>query len=384
MVQNKINLANNLYYMSNNKAKLYISKEFLTIFIKVLLAVICLTLFIDIVELLRKFANDGLNPIQIIHLSLLKQTHLYVEILPFIILIASIIFFTKLSSTNELTILKTSGLSNSSIFLGPIMLIAIIFLLEIFVLHPIAKKSNIFYQEKLNKYLNIKAAKIETSNLWFKANNQNDKFIINSEQIIFKQDKLEFTKLNLFFINHEKIKFINSSKAYLANNLLSLTDSIIYNLQEKNEASKIEVININITRDDIEKIINTTQKLNHNNFNLINIIKIIILKQADPEIIAQSIIMLNHIIAKLCSYVSIFLLAAYLCIFPPRYNKKIINITATIILGFIIFFILNISYNFALSAKIPIFHGIWLPNFLLLFSLIYLHLKKELGYSLWT
>jgi lipopolysaccharide export LptBFGC system permease protein LptF len=97
----------------------------------------------------------------------------------------------------------------------------------------------------------------------------------------------------------------------------------------------------------------------------------------------KQIALLNSYLAKPIFYVFLFLLAAYLCIYPPRFEKKFITITIAIISGFALFFVLNIMHSLAISARITVISGIWVPVLLFLNVIILLLLAKEQGRNIY-
>ncbi|MBT5828200.1 MAG: LptF/LptG family permease [Alphaproteobacteria bacterium] len=371
--------------MNYPKIKTYLSIRFIAIFTKVMLAIMLLTLFIDVIELVRRFSDKNLSFLNILELSILKQPELYQEILPFIILLASIIFFIKLSSSNELTILRSSGLSSKSIYFIPIFIIFIIFLGEIFLLNPLTNFSKQKYQYNINNYLNHKAATIKAEDVWFKAKSENYKIILNSAKISLEDDKTIFHNLSLLYLDHPKVRFINSNTATLHNQNLTLINNDLYGKQEQLQSSALLVLETDLSITKVKQVMATKDKAKDQSPNIISIISSLAKYQSNNDFTnRQQLVLLSNILAKLLSYLIVFLLAAYFCVLPPRYNKKTINITITIIIGFAMFFLLSVFYNFTLSNKISIFYGIWLPNLILFFSMLYLHIRKELGYLLWT
>jgi len=98
----------------------YLSKDFLTIVLNMILVFFCLSTIMNLLEeinFFRDFANVGI--LVPIIMSILIVPNVIYTMLPFIILLSSIWLFLRLIKTDEVIAMKTSGLSNFSIILVP-------------------------------------------------------------------------------------------------------------------------------------------------------------------------------------------------------------------------------------------------------------------------
>jgi lipopolysaccharide export system permease protein len=104
----------------------YFARHFLIWFAVVTLAVSCVILLIDIMELLRRTAdNPAIGGQLVLWMALLKLPHTVQQILPFVVLVAAMVTLYRLSRTQELVAARAAGVSVWE-FLAPLLLAAFV------------------------------------------------------------------------------------------------------------------------------------------------------------------------------------------------------------------------------------------------------------------
>jgi len=90
----------------------YIGRQFLVCFTGVLCTLLLIVFLFDVVELLRRSAGRTTASADVlVQLTLLKMPKLAQEIVPFVVLFASMIAFWRLTRSHELTIVRAAGVS---------------------------------------------------------------------------------------------------------------------------------------------------------------------------------------------------------------------------------------------------------------------------------
>lgn len=359
----------------------YLGKKYLKLLSITTLVIILLVLLIDSIELLRRFSKKNIEIKKIIEISLLKQTHLLVEILPFIILISAIFFFTRLSSNSEITIMKSSSLNSKSIFAYPLLVIFIISIIDISFLRVVANKSKEKYEYIMKHDFGI-TKNTSLNHLWFKEDS--DKPYIFGAKKIEIEDKVYFNDLIIINLDKNNQIIIKANKAVLENKLIKMSEVKIIDGEQNIKNRKTFTLPMTI---DPELIKNRFSNHNidiKNRYAIHDLIIKIISDNKYEENVKSYKILLHDMLARTLFYIFLFLLAAYFCIFPPRYKKKLLNVIITISISFIVFFILNILFTLTYSGKINLYYGIWLPNIIFLLTIINLNIKAELGKKIWS
>jgi lipopolysaccharide export system permease protein len=165
---------------------------FNTSFLKVFLTFFIIILIINILEQVEFFNDFNISFFYLVFLSFLNTPSILFEILPFIFLLSTQVFFIYLIDKKELEIFKYSGLNNM-IIIKIISLysfiIALIFIIFFYNASSILKNSYLLIKNKYsndNKYLSV----ITENGLWIKdeikdriniinANKVNGNFLIN-------------------------------------------------------------------------------------------------------------------------------------------------------------------------------------------------------------
>ena len=93
----------------------FLTKLFLKCFIKIVMIFFTVVLITSILEELQFFKQENIDFFLLTFLALLTTPSVLFEILPFIFLISTQFYFTKLIDANELEIFKFNGLDNLKI-----------------------------------------------------------------------------------------------------------------------------------------------------------------------------------------------------------------------------------------------------------------------------
>ena len=90
----------------------YIGKHFLLSILLALFGLVAITMLIDIVELIRRAAGKDMVTFSVIaELSALKIPELAEKLLPYSVLIGSMMTLTRLTRTHELVVARSAGVS---------------------------------------------------------------------------------------------------------------------------------------------------------------------------------------------------------------------------------------------------------------------------------
>ena len=89
---------------------LYLLRSYLLSFLTLLAAFMGITFLFDLVEMLRRtIGREGVTFKIAVTMSLLKQPHLALQIMPFAILFGSMLTFWRLTRSQELVVMRSAG-----------------------------------------------------------------------------------------------------------------------------------------------------------------------------------------------------------------------------------------------------------------------------------
>ena len=332
---------------------------FLNSFFKTFFIFFIIILITNIVEQIEFFKQVDFNFIYIIFLSFLNTPSITFEILPFIFLISTQIFFIKLIDNNELQIFKYSGVNNNEIIKIISMISFILGILLVVIFYNFSSIMKNSYLKIKNKYTNDDKylAVITENGLWIKDEIDNKINIINATNV-----SDEFL-LNVFITQFDKnqnlIKTIQSPRVNITSynwRLFDVTISIDNQISKLSEQKLLSNFNL--------KKINSL----FSNLSSLTIPELIKLRSSYKSL-NYSLIEIDSQLYKIFTYpiyLTLITLLSSVIMFNIGYRKNMLfQIIFGIFLSVIIYYI-NYFFNLlGTSEKIPVFLSIFLPLILL-------------------
>lgn len=242
----------------NNILSLYFSKSLLNSLIFCTIIVSSFIFLIDAIELSRRISKAGESDIILsLKLAILKLPGMIFEILPFIVLFASLGTFFILARRSELVIARASGISIWRLLFPGVSIILAIGFFAVIVLQPLIATSTYKFKELEARFIRGQPSLVTLSEngLWLKDINSADGSyrIINSLGLEKQGSNLE--KVILF--NHSKsgklISRFDAENALLINNSWRLNNTWIYKSEKKPEFKNQITIKTSLTPNQIQE-----------------------------------------------------------------------------------------------------------------------------------
>ena len=348
-----------------NTYKKYLLNLFSKTLIEVILIFFSLILIINLFEEINFLKEENVSGFYPVFLSLLNAPSIIFDILPFIFLIATLLFFIKLINKSELSIFKYSGITNNQILRIVVFFSFIIGLFLIFGFYTFSSKLK-------NQYLLIKnqftsddkyLAVITENGLWIRDEINGTINITNADKI--NNNYLVNVSIVQFDQNYNLLQVINSKKVNINSKNWSIENPLV---TKKNITSELENINFN-SNFNIEIISNLFSNLSSMSLFELNKLK------KDYKKLGYSTVGIEVYENKIFSvpiYLSIMTLLSAIIMFNSKFRKsKIFNIILGISLSVIIYYVNYFSGLLGETGKVPIILSVWLPLIILiLISLI--------------
>jgi len=348
----------------------YLSKEFFHSLFIVFTVFLSLSLLINFVSEMTFFKDKKLENITwiVTYLTLCKTPSTLIELSIFIFLFAGILFFIKIKKNNEINTVLLSGVPKSLPIISPAI---ISFFLGIFIISfvsPISSNALKLYEKTKTPYnSNDNLIVINNQGLWFMENLPNGFNIIKADKILDN--------------NFQKIKNLTIYNLDDNFNFIKRIDSLNANIKNKNwELEGVKIL------DNLDA--NNKNRKQQNNFTFISSININDLKEyfsnsdtASFWEIANNIEILNsrgysadELRIKFHKYLSlpIYLFGMILLstIFTIGINKDyntLMYLFFGLIIGFILYFLNDLSIAIGLSNKLPLLVSVWSPVIVIIF-----------------
>lgn len=337
-------------------------KFILLIFFKsftfVFLLMFGLVFILNILGELDFFSKIDVNVFYPAYLSLINSPSLIFEMLPFIFLLATQLFFVKIFRNNQINIFKYNGFKNTKILLILSSITLVMSLMFITLFYNVSSNLKSFYLiEKSNYTTDGKYLAVITKNgLWIKDKIEDKSIIIRASKIDGKYLKGLF--LSIFDKNYNIVQNIKSDKVDISYKEWKLYDAKVF---ANNNISNVDYLALNTNFDYklIQSLFSNLSSLSilelfklRDNYNLLN--------YSTTEVSVQ--------IHKLFSYPVLLILMTVLSGSIMLYIRNNTNTTFMISLGLflsvLIYYINNFFYVFGSTEKISPILSVWIPIFI--------------------
>ena len=305
------------------------------------------------------FKNLDISFFYLIFLSFLNTPSIIFEILPFIFLLSTQVFFIYLIDKKELEIFKYNGLTNFviiKIISFYTVVIGLIFVIFFYNMSAAMKNSYLLIKNKYsndNKYLAV----ITENGLWIKDEIENKINIINANKVDnqFLLD-VSITQLNKKF---DVLNIIQSKKVDISSFEWIIKDPVILNNNQEYSYSEL-IFRSNF---DLKKINGL-----FSNLSSLTIFKLIELRKS-YKILNYSLIDIDSHLYKVVSYpiyLTLITIFSSIIMFNIGYQKNTFyKITLGIFLSVIIYYINYFINILGTNEKIPLILSIFMPLVLL-------------------
>ena len=312
-----------------------------------------------ILEEVNFFKSININFFYLIFLSLLNTPSVIFEILPFIFLLSTQVFFISLINKNELEIFKYSGLNNFKIIKiisSYTIILGLFFIIVFYNLSSVLKNSYLLFKNQYsndNKYLAV----INANGLWIKDEINNGINIINANKV--DENFLLNVNITQFDKNFKILRILNSKKVdisdskwkvfkpiILENNIEDKKDELIF--ESNFDLKRINSLFSNLSSLSMVDLINLRKSYSSLNYSL-------------TEIDSHSYKILSYPL-----YLTLITIFSAIIMFNIGYQKNsFFKITLGILLSVIIYYVNYFINVLGINQKIPLFLSILLPLILL-------------------
>ena len=324
-------------------------------FLKVFFSFFMIILITNILEQIEFFKNLDISFLYLIFLSFLNTPSIIFEILPFIFLLSTQIFFIYLIDKKDLEIFKYNGLTNFimiKIISFYAFIIGLIFVIFFYNASAAMKNSYLLIKNKYsndNKYLAV----VTENGLWIKDEIEDKINIINANKVDnqFLLD-VSITQLNK---NFDVLKIIQSDKVDISSFEWKIKDPVILNNNQEYSLSEL-VLKSNF---DLKKINSL-----FSNLSSLTVFKLIKLRKS-YKILNYSLVDIDSHLYKIISYpiyLTLITVFSSIIMLNIGYQKNTFyKITLGIFLSVIIYYINYFLNILGTNEKIPLMLSIFMP-----------------------
>jgi lipopolysaccharide export system permease protein len=344
----------------------YIINEYIKSLFVVIAVMLSIILLINLLDEFNFFkSKKDLKFILFIIFTILKIPNVLINLFPFIVLFAGIVFYLKIYNHNEVISLRVMGYSNIQIILIPALTSFVIGYVIVFLIVPFSSSMLRYYEDLRSEYNETKnLVFVNETGIWILDKNEKEKNIIRIE------------KINKDFTIVSQITIYNYD---VANNFIRRIDATEGTIKNKNwQLNKVNIISAN----------KKNNKENYlNNYNYTSNVNINELKNVYKNTETTSLLDINKEMLILedkgystvdlrIRYQKLISFPIYLLAMSILSGLMIINLGKTsnylkygsygVIISIIIYFLNDLSITIAKSGIISVDFSVWIPIFLII------------------
>ena len=328
-------------------------------FIKAFLVFFILILVTNILEQIDFFKGIDVGFSYLIFLSILNAPSVIFEILPFIFLISTQVFFITLIDKNELGIFKYSGLNNYKIIkiIGSYtFILGLIFIILFYNISSIMKNSYLIIKNKYTddgKYLAV----ITENGLWIKDEINDNINIINASKV--NNEFILDVVITQFDKNFDIVRIIHSKKVNISSKEWEILEPQTLENNLVTGSSKMKLI----SNFDIKKI--NTLFSNLSSLTLTDLFEL----RKSYKSLNYSVVEIDSHLYKILTYpiyLTLITIFSAIIMFNIGYQKNsLYKIVLGIFLSVVIYYVNYFINILGTSEKIPLVLSIFLPLIIL-------------------
>ncbi len=358
----------------------YFARKFFWTFALIALVFVVLLGLIDLVDELQDFPD--LPFWSVVEVVLLNLPHANYEILPLVMILATVALFVRLARTSELVVVRAAGRSALKGLIAPVMVAAMIGLLTVTMLNPIVAASSKRYNDLVNGYLgggsNVLA--IASEGLWLRQGSPDGQTVIHAMRASSDVSVLFGATFISFSPDGQPLRRINAETAQLTAGEWLLINPKVWNLTPggNSEAASLELDRLTVpsalTQD---RIIDSFGKPEY-----ISIwdLPAFIEQLEEAGFSARRYSMWFQMeLSRPLFLVALVLVSAAFTMRHSRLSNTGLSVLIAVLLGFGLYYIRNFAQILGENGQIPILLAAWAPPVASLFLALGILLHMEDG-----
>jgi len=347
-----------------------INKYIINEYIKSLFVVMAVMLsIIFLINLLDEFnffkSKKDLKFIFFIIFTILKIPNVLINLFPFIILFAGIIFYLKIYNHNEVISLRVMGYSNVQIILIPALTSFAIGYIIVFLIVPFSSSMLKYYEDLRSQYNETKnLIFVNETGIWILDKNEKEKNIIRIEKINKDFSIINQVTIYNYDLSNNFIKRIDANEGVIKDKNWQLNKVYIITVNKKNNKENYLSNYSYTTNIDINELKNVYK--NTETTSLLDINKEMLILENKGYSIIDLRIRYQKLISFPIYLLAMSILSGLMIINLGKTSNYLKYGTYGVLISIIIYFLNDLSITIAKSGIISVDFSVWIPIFLIL------------------
>ncbi len=344
----------------------YFARLFLQSFLVIAGIFLSLILLIDLIEQVRRFEGLGLSFGQVFRLTLLNAPAAMSEILPLLMILATIILFVGLARSSELVATRAIGRSGIRALAAPVLVALTIGILAVAMLNPIVAATSERYQRLSDSYRNGGASALSLSGegLWLRQGSPSGgQSVIHATGFGGEEGVTLYNVTILTFARDGgPVRQVFADSAQLAPRTWILSNAkvwpLVAGINPEANAALHETLEIptTLTQDRIRDTLS-----NQDTISIYDLPEVIAALREAGFNTKQHEVWLQVQLARPLFLVSMVLVGAAFTMRHVRFGGTGVAVLTAVLLGFALYFIRNFAQILGENGQIPIILAAWAP-----------------------
>lgn len=356
----------------------YFARKFFWSFALIFAIFVVLLALIDLVDELQDFPNLPFG--DVLEIVLLNMPSDNYEILPLVVVLATVALYVRLARSSELVVVRAAGRSALRSLVAPVGVAALIGILSVTMLNPIVAASAKRYNDLINSHIGGGAAilVIATEGLWLRQGSPEGQTVIHAERASSDLTVLFDTTFIDFAPDGQPAQRVKASAARLSEGEWLLYDAKVWDLSRGDNPEAAATLH-----DQIRLPSALTQDRIVDSFGKPEYIPIwdlpaFIAQLEQAGFSARRYDMWYQMeLARPLFLMALVMISAAFTMQHARLSNTGVAVLSAVLLGFGLHYIRNFAQILGENGEIPVFLAAWAPPIasLLLATGILLHLE---------
>lgn len=335
----------------------------------------------ELVEIVRRFGGAGHAMSQLAWLALLRVPRAFYQILPLIMILASMGAFMAMARSSELVVIRGSGRSALRMMAEPMLAAIIVGALAVALFNPFKAMSTRLYHTQVQAMQDPDAAvqiALGEGEIWLRQGDAAGETVIRASAA--SPDGLRFHEVSFLQFEHgtgRPVSRIEAGEARLGDGVWNLIDARQWQLQTENPEAEVAAFAQMSLATDL-----TPERL-RDSFARLRTLSVWALPELIATLESAGLSTLEHRSALHTELslpvmlVAMLLIGAMLSMHHSRVGGTGGRVLVTILAGFTLFFARNFALVLGENGQISLWLAVWTPPFasILLATGILLHLE---------
>jgi lipopolysaccharide export system permease protein len=352
----------------------YIGRHFLYQVAIVFALIICLILLFDLIELLGRTSGRDIPLRILLQFLLLRVPEHIQDLVPFIVLVGSILSLSKLSRSSEFVSARAAGVSVWQFMLPSVVAALFIGISTVTVLNPLSATMLTRFEKLEGRYFHGSTSmlSVSSSGLWLRQETDKGKKIIHALRVSSQAVELFDVTLYIFDDDNSFSRRIDAASARLEEGYWHIRNAVLTTPGEPARAEADYRLETNLSVEEIQESFAPPGTISF--WELPGFINT--LKEAGFSAL-QHRLHFEEMLALPLLLVGMVMISAVFSLHSPRQGKVATMLSVGVMVGILVRFFTNVISAFGLSGKIPVELAVWAPVCVIIFASVALVMHFE-------